>query len=196
MDGGLQIINGKFGHYVKVNEKNISIELLYENENEPSTKEIMEYIKLKLEWKVGKKVYKLNKGEYGYYITEFIDDVKRINIPIKFLLQKITKDNNCETDEEAINLIKKDDIKEYVNNTLKEWKVGKEVYKLNKGDYGYYITEFIDDVRSINIPIKFLLQKITKDNKCETDEEAINLIEKDDIKEYVKKQKAYLENKA
>jgi DNA topoisomerase-1 len=192
MEGGLKILNGKFGHYVNLNGKNITIESLYESGNEPNEEEIMEYLDNAVPKSIGKiddKEVILKNGKFGHYVTY---NEKNINVESLY-----TEDNTP----------KKKDILKFItsklenkvaenNNASKEWKIGKKNYKLNNGNFGYYLTEFIDDVKGINISIKFLLQKITKDNDCETDEEAIELITKDDVKECVKKYKEYLEKKA
>ena len=155
MEGGYQILNGKFGHYVKVNDKNISIETLYSEKNEPDENQIIEYIDSVIPKSIGKiddKEIILKNGKFGHYVV-------------------------------------------YDGKNSKEWKIAKKNYKLNNGNFGYYLTEYIEDVKGINVSLKFLLQKIAKDNDCETDEEAIELITKDDIKECVKKYKEYLEKK-
>ena len=191
MDGELQVFNGKFGHYVKIGGKNITIESLYENDNEPSEKEIKNYIEDMEPKNIGKindKDLILKNGKFGHYV---VYDEKNFNV------ESLYNDGEIPKKKDIINFIKsKLENKKPEIKTLKEWKISKKVYKLNNGNFGYYLTEFVDDVKTINISIKFLLQKITKDNDCETDEEAIELITKEDIKECVKKYKEYLENKA
>ena len=191
MEGGYQVCNGKFGHYVKLGGKNVSIETLYENDNEPSEKEIKNYIEDMEPKNIGKindKDVILKNGKFGHYV---VYDEKNYNI------ESLYGEDEPPKKRDIVNFVKsKLETKKPENNTSKEWKIGKKTYKLNNGNFGYYLTEFVDDVKGINISIKFLLQKITKDNDCETDEEAINLIEKDDIKECVKKYKEYLEKKA
>lgn len=189
MEGGLQVFNGKFGHYVKINDKNINIETLYQDNNSPNEDEIKEYIDEIIPKTIGKindKEVILKNGKFGYYV---VYDDKNINV------ESMYGDDNIPKKKEIIEFIKSKLENKKSNNNSKEWKISKKIYKLNNGNYGYYLTEFVNDVKTINISIKFLLQKISKENDCETDEEAIELITKDDIKECVKKYKEYLEKK-
>jgi DNA topoisomerase-1 len=191
MNTGLQVFNGKFGHYVKINDKNTTIEVLYAGGNEPNEDEIMEYIDSITPKSIGKienKDVVLKNGKFGHYVSY---DEKNINV------ESLYTDENTPKNKDILIYVKsKLENKKVENNNLKEWKINKKNYKLNNGNFGYYLTEYVDDVKGINISIKFLLQKITKDNDCETDEDAIELITKDDIKECVKKYKEYLEKKA
>ena len=190
MEGGYQICNGKFGHYVKINDKNISIESLYGGENEPDENQIMEYIDSVVPKSIGKidnKELILKNGKFGHYV---VYDGKNITV------ESLYSEENTPKKKEIIDFVKlKLENKKPENNNSKEWKIGKKLYKLNNGNFGYYLTEYIEDAKGINVSLKFLLSKIAKDNDCETDEEAIELITKDDIKECVKKYKEYLEKK-
>jgi DNA topoisomerase-1 len=91
-------------------------------------------------WKIGKKKYILKKGQYGFYIEEWnITTNKKINnYSIKFLIDKISKNNdlNINTDEDLIinKITNKDieDIVEYFTNKSKSTTISSPKKKFTK----------------------------------------------------------------
>lgn len=74
----------------------------------------------------------------------------------------------------------------------KEWKIGRKKYVLKKGQYGHYIEEWNTTTKkkSANYSVKYLIEKIAKNNKLNTgSDESINkvieLITNKDIEETV-----------
>ena len=64
------------------------------------------------------KKYILKKGEYGYYIEEYINEIKKTNYNLKFLINKISENNklNINNDmEKILSLITIKDIKDNIN---------------------------------------------------------------------------------
>ena len=84
-----------------------------------------------------------------------------------------------------------------VNNTVSvEWKIGKNNYILKNGTYGYYIEEWNNNKKKNNYSLKFLMNKIAKNNKLDINNKddvvkITQLIEHKDIQEAIN----YVNNK-
>jgi len=128
----------------------------------------------------------LNNGKYGKYITY---DNQKYNL--KQMLIEYNLDDSYENDVdhkllynkfiEKINKVKED---------TKEWKIGKMRYILKKGSYGYYLEEIstITNKKKNNYSLKFLMNKISKENSLDIDNEinkVIDLINNDNIKDTI-----------
>jgi DNA topoisomerase I len=78
--------SGKYGDYITYNGKN------YNCPTNIDKNKISEYLEEKIksnkEWFIDKYKYILKNGEYGYYIEEYKNNKKTINIPMKFLIDK------------------------------------------------------------------------------------------------------------
>jgi len=106
------LASGKFGKYIIYNNKNYSVQELF-NDKEPSNNQLIEYLDSKLdivsnEWTINKKTYKLKNGQYGYYVEEWTNKKIR-NIPIKFLIDKLKN-------EETVKNITNDMLEKYIEN--------------------------------------------------------------------------------
>jgi DNA topoisomerase-1 len=73
------------------------------------------------EWKVGRKKYILKKGQYGHYVEEWNTSTKKKsgNFSVKYLIEKVAKNNNLDTKTDdsinkVIDLITNKDIEETV----------------------------------------------------------------------------------
>ena len=119
--------NSNFGSDVKQElhseSKEIDLTLLSNEEILVKVLERIESLKqaIEKEWKIGKKKYILKKGQYGHYIEEWntVTKKKIKNFSIKFLIDKIAKNNKLDAkSEESINeiieLITNQDIEETV----------------------------------------------------------------------------------
>lgn len=140
-----------------------------------------------------KEIILLN-GKYGKYLTY---DNKKFNLKqlaIELKLEETDLENNK-------NLIKDKIIEKISNPTSdnnkidqKEWLVKKIKYKLKKGIYGYYIEEIKNNNKKNNYSIKYLMDKICKDNSININDDInkiIELITTDDIEQTVKYFKEY-----
>ena len=77
----------------------------------------------------------------------------------------------------------------------KEWIINKKTYVLRKGDYGHFISEVVEKgKKGKNYSIKFLLNKISSDNKLDIDEDIDKIIKKITIK-MLSEQISYYKNK-
>ena len=75
-------ISKKGRKYVYINDTYIDLNDLYEEED-ITNKKILKYVKdflnknISLEWKIKKDTYKLKNGQYGYYLEEYKNKIKK-----------------------------------------------------------------------------------------------------------------------
>ena len=131
----------------------------------------------------------LNNGKYGKYITYDNQKYNLKQMIIEYNLDDTYESENNEKNHkllynkfiEKINKVKED---------TKEWKIGKMRYILKNGSYGYYLEEIstITNKRKNNYSLKFLINKISKENSLDITSDinkVIDLINNDNIKDTV-----------
>jgi DNA topoisomerase-1 len=127
----IKLMNGQYGKYIVYGKNKFNLKLLCnelnidENQIESNNKLICDLIVKKNNsfkiWTIKSMKYVLKKGKFGYYIEEISikTNKKKSNYSIKYLIEKIAKDNNiiCNEDnaEKIINLITNDNIVETIN---------------------------------------------------------------------------------
>ena len=151
--------------------------------------------------KYGKCDVVLNDGPYGKYVT---CDNYKFNLKMLFDIKKKLDDDLdaelAELENEGDSEDEKEEVKEFnietVTNDIilkkvlekidtlkqsieKEWKIGRKKYVLKKGQYGHYIEEWNTTTKkkSGNYSMKFLMDKIAKNNKLDINtEDGINQV--------------------
>jgi DNA topoisomerase-1 len=131
--------NGPYGKYITCNNYKFNLKMLFSSHNDIDTdlsenmsnEQILNKVEEKIEqlsqainkeWKIKNKKYILKKGQYGYYVEEWNNSTnkKTNNFSIKFLIEKIGKNNNItaiaeDNIKKIINLISNKDIEETVD---------------------------------------------------------------------------------
>lgn len=139
-DNEVNLIKGKNGHYISVNNKTLSVEELFKKQ-EPSNEKIIEYVKKNIPKSIGlindKEVIMLKNQNGEYYVK--LDDIT-LNI------DKIIKENKNIKNEEIIEYIKK-------NKPLNIGKINdKQIYvKINiKGNKYAIVNDLYVDLTEFN----------------------------------------------
>jgi len=103
---------------------------------------------------------KLLNGKHGRYIQ-----CGKFNYNFLKLLEELCiKENEYES---KTNLLC-DSIIQKINNPGKQWKIGKNIYTLAKGQFGYYIKETSSsNKKNKNYSLNFIIDKIAKENKID-----------------------------
>ncbi len=126
----IKLMNGPHGKYIlcgtnTFNLKQICTELeLSEDKVDKNTKLICDSVIDKIsnakEWKINKNTYLLKNGQHGYYVEEHTPANKKNFYSIKYLINRIAKENEIEIENDndlkkIIQLITNDDIKETID---------------------------------------------------------------------------------
>jgi len=170
----VNLLKGKHGHYVFFNEKTMSVEELFEDDKQPTNKDILKYVKANIPQDIGtidgnNIEVKISKKARKYvYINDTYIDLNDLY------------ENKDITNTEILKYIK-----DFLNkNILLEWKIKKNTYKLKNGQYGYYLEEYNNKTKSRNISLYNLINKLKEKNNCD-DIEAVKKITNNDIQDII-----------
>lgn len=170
----VNLLKGKHGHYISINEKTMSVEELFKDDKTPKNKHILKYVKKNIPQDIG------------------VINGNNIEVKISKKQRKYTYINDTYID--LNDLYEKEDItnkeilkyvKDFLNKNISlEWKIQKNTYKLKNGIYGYYLEEYKNKQKSRNISIFNLINKLKDANNCD-DIDAVKKITNKDIQEII-----------
>jgi DNA topoisomerase-1 len=185
----IMLCNGPYGKYVSCGNLKFNLKSLFTKEKKiNNTTDDLE-ADLEAELEAEQKAEQKSKSSNVNDSNDSNDGNDSVNSYIeKNDIDEENLDLSLLSDKEILSkVIEKMEL--FKQGVTKEWKIGKKKYMLKNGQFGYYVEEWSTTKGKIgNFSIKFLINKIAKNNKIDIQskegiDKAIELISNKDIEE-------------